>query len=59
MTSTKSRIGQVLFLSHGGGPLPLLGDPAHQDMVDCLQTIAPRLRRPAAIGVIRAHWEAD
>ena len=59
MTSTKSRNGQVLFLSHVGGPLPLLGDPAHQEMVDCLQTIATRLRRPTAIVVISAHGEAD
>jgi 4,5-DOPA dioxygenase extradiol len=50
---------QVLFLSHGGGPLPLLGDPAHGEMVACLQALAPQLRRPAAILVISAHWEAE
>ena len=48
---------QVLFLSHGGGPLPLLGDPAHHEMVQCLQRIAPQLRRPDAILVVSAHWE--
>lgn len=59
MTAIKSSQGQVLYLSHGGGPLLLLADPAHQEMVECLQTIAPRLHRPAAIVVISAHWEAD
>lgn len=48
---------QLLFLSHGGGPLPLLGDPGHQDMVNCLQTITARLKKPSAIVVVSAHWE--
>ncbi|TGD73296.1 dioxygenase [Mangrovimicrobium sediminis] len=49
---------QVLFLSHGGGPLPLLGDPGHAALVERLREIAPGLRRPSAILVISAHWEA-
>lgn len=49
----------VLFVSHGGGPLPLLGDPGHAEMVTCLQDIAGRLRTPAAILVISAHWEEN
>ncbi|MEJ2451221.1 MAG: class III extradiol ring-cleavage dioxygenase [Gammaproteobacteria bacterium] len=49
---------KVLFLSHGGGPLPLLGDPSHREMVSTLQQIAKELDRPAAILVISAHWEA-
>jgi hypothetical protein len=48
---------QVLFLSHGGGPLPLLGDPAHRSMVEYLKRIATQLRRPDAILVVSAHWE--
>ncbi|WP_138440086.1 DODA-type extradiol aromatic ring-opening family dioxygenase [Marinobacter alexandrii] len=47
----------VVFLSHGGGPLPLLGDPGHQDMVDQLTTLAATLPEPQAIVVISAHWE--
>jgi len=53
-----SEHGQVLFLSHGGGPLPLLGDAGHRQMVEALHTIAERLRPPSAILVISAHWEA-
>ena len=50
---------EVLFVSHGGGPLPLLGDAGHAEMVACLEEIAGRLRRPSAILVISAHWEED
>lgn len=48
----------ALFLSHGGGPLPLLGDPAHEELVACLKSIAANIERPAAIIVVSAHWEA-
>ncbi len=49
---------KALFLSHGGGPLPLLGDAGHREMVACLETIAARIPRPAALLVVSAHWEA-
>ena len=48
---------EVLFVSHGGGPLPLLGDPGHREMVDCLKKLSGTLRRPSAILVVSAHWE--
>ena len=47
----------ALFLSHGGGPLPLLGDPAHEEMVHSLESIAVEIGRPEAIIVVSAHWE--
>lgn len=47
----------VLFLSHGGGPMPLLGDEGHQQMISCLQQIAAKIIKPSAILVISAHWE--
>ena len=50
---------EVLFLSHGGGPLPLLGDPGHAEMRACLEHIASLIQRPSAILVISAHWEAS
>jgi 4,5-DOPA dioxygenase extradiol len=50
-------VAQVLFLSHGGGPMPLLGDKSHQEMIACLQKIAATIRKPSAIIVISAHWE--
>ena len=39
----------VLFVSHGGGPLPLLGDPGHREMVQCLTAMNGELRKPDAI----------
>lgn len=49
---------QVLFVSHGGGPMPLLGESGHQEMVELLQSIANKIPKPSAILVISAHWEA-
>ena len=49
----------VLFLSHGGGPLPLLGDPNHIEMVTLLQKIAAEIQRPSVILVVSAHWEEN
>jgi 4,5-DOPA dioxygenase extradiol len=48
---------KALFLSHGGGPLPLLGDPGHREMVSCLEHIASTIPKPDALVVVSAHWE--
>lgn len=48
---------RIIYLSHGGGPLPLLGDPAHGHMVRFTRELGATLRRPKAILVISAHWE--
>lgn len=48
---------QILYFSHGGGPLPVLGDASHQAMVDFMVQLPTRLARPDAIIVISAHWE--
>lgn len=50
---------RVLYISHGGGPLPLLGDPDHQEMVENLQVVAAQIPKPTAIVLISAHWEAS
>ncbi|WP_334078400.1 DODA-type extradiol aromatic ring-opening family dioxygenase [Microbulbifer sp. M83] len=55
--ATMTTGSNVLFVSHGGGPLPLLGDPAHRELVERLTEISGRLRKPSAILVISAHWE--
>ncbi len=47
----------VLYLPHGGGPLPLLGDPSHAPLSLFLEGIGKRLGDPAAILIISAHWE--
>ena len=48
---------QIVYFSHGGGPLPILGDPSHQAMVDFMLRLPSQLRKPDAILVISAHWE--
>ncbi|MDH5179204.1 MAG: dioxygenase [Gammaproteobacteria bacterium] len=48
----------IIYLSHGGGPLPLLGDPSHAEMVSMLQTLAAQLPKPESVILISAHWEA-
>lgn len=54
--------GAVIALSHGGGPLPLLGDPSHRHIVESLKTRVPEILRlntpnaPRAIVVVTAHW---
>ncbi|MEA1890573.1 MAG: class III extradiol ring-cleavage dioxygenase, partial [Pseudomonadota bacterium] len=53
------QLGSVLFIPHGGGPLPLLGHEGHLSMVRFLKDITQTLVRPAAILIISAHWEED
>jgi len=48
---------EIVYLSHGGGPLPILGDPSHQAMVEFMKELPGQLRKPEAILVISAHWE--
>lgn len=55
-------LAPVIALSHGGGPLPLLNDPDHADIIKSLKTRIPKLldlkgpRRPRAIVLVTAHW---
>ncbi|MFC3023482.1 DODA-type extradiol aromatic ring-opening family dioxygenase [Vibrio zhugei] len=49
----------IAYISHGGGPMPLMGDPAHQEMVTELKALAARFPKPDAILVVSAHWEED
>ena len=48
-----------MFLSHGGGPLPLLGDEGHLEMVKNLKYLTSKMNKPSAIIVISAHWEEE
>jgi aromatic ring-opening dioxygenase catalytic subunit (LigB family) len=50
---------QVVYFSHGGGPLPILGDAGHQAMINFMTKLPFRLARPEAILVVSAHWEEN
>lgn len=49
----------ALYLSHGGGPMPLLGDAGHKELNESLTEIAARMSKPSAIIVISAHREEE
>ena len=59
MTEKTHSLAPVIYLPHGGGPLPVLGDPGHEALVVFLQDIAIRLGKPSAIMIVSAHWECD
>jgi 4,5-DOPA dioxygenase extradiol len=48
---------QIVYFSHGGGPLPILGDAGHKAMVDFMTRLPLQLKKPDFILVISAHWE--
>ncbi len=59
MEKETTRLAPILYIPHGGGPLPLMGDPGHKDLIDFLRSIAKDLPRPDVILIISAHWEED
>lgn len=54
-----AQLAPVLFLPHGGGPLPLLGNAGHAQLTQFITALGQRLSKPAAILVISAHWEGQ
>ena len=50
---------RILYLSHGGGPMPLFDDGSHTQMVTALRHIAAKMPKPSAVIVISAHWETE
>jgi len=51
--------GRIVYFSHGGGPLPIMGDASHRAMVDFMARLPSQIPKPDAILVISAHWEED
>jgi 4,5-DOPA dioxygenase extradiol len=47
----------ALYIPHGGGPLPLLGDPGHVNLNRFLRDYPASIDKPDAIVVVSAHWE--
>ncbi|KAL7791855.1 Extradiol ring-cleavage dioxygenase, class III enzyme, subunit B [Trichoderma ceciliae] len=58
-------VAPVIALSHGGGPLPILGDPSHKDLIYSLKNRVPKIlklgtpQQPRAIVLVTAHWSTD
>ena len=38
-----NRTAQIVYFSHGGGPLPILGDPGHKAMVEFMKLLTMAL----------------
>ena len=55
----KKPLAPILYLPHGGGPIPLLGDPSHAGMVAFWKQMAECFPKPDTIVMISAHWEAE
>ncbi|WP_196158408.1 class III extradiol ring-cleavage dioxygenase [Reinekea sp. G2M2-21] len=49
----------VIFVPHGGGPLPLLGHEPHAGLTRFLSSASKQLIQPSAIIVVTAHWESS
>ncbi|MFO7885328.1 MAG: class III extradiol ring-cleavage dioxygenase [Desulfobacteraceae bacterium] len=47
----------VLYIPHGGGPLPLLNHKGHRDLIEFLKHVPEQIQTPEAVIVISAHWE--
>lgn len=47
----------TLFLTHGGGPMPLLGQQV--GIAKHIQQIAATVQRPKAILIVSGHWEVS
>ncbi|MBN4059879.1 dioxygenase [Gammaproteobacteria bacterium AH-315-E17] len=54
-----NKLSPVLYLPHGAGPLPLLGDPMHKNLIKFLKELPASLGQYSAILLISAHWEED
>ena len=52
-------MGEILFIPHGGGPLPLLDDPGYARLAEMLKTLGPCVAGCKAIIIVTAHWETD
>lgn len=52
-------MADIVYFSHGGGPLPILGDPGHAEMISFMKKLPGELEKPEAIIVVSAHWEEE
>jgi aromatic ring-opening dioxygenase catalytic subunit (LigB family) len=54
---SQTRKGNIIYFSHGGGPLPILGDPSHDKMIAFMKQLPEKINKPDAVIVVSAHWE--
>ena len=44
-----NKIGNIIYFSHGGGPLPILGDPSHEKMIAFMKQLPQKLKQPDTV----------
>jgi len=49
----------IIYLPHGGGPLPLFGEPNHKGLIQFMEKLADDIPTPKSILMISAHWEEE
>lgn len=49
----------IIYFSHGGGPLPVLNDPTHKAMNEFMLNLPESIDVPENIIVFSAHWEEE
>lgn len=54
----QSALMPVIYIPHGGGPMPLLGDADHKELIAYLSQIHNNIETPKVILMITAHWES-
>ncbi len=59
MENIITKLSPVLFIPHGGGPLPILGDIGHASLFHFLKNLPSQIDSPSAIVIISAHWEEN
>ena len=59
MIQSSTKFVPAIFISHGAGPFPLLGDPTHQPLVDLLHSARHTLDNSKGIIRFTAHWETN
>ncbi len=47
----------ALYLAHGGGPFPVLGEPGHAGLAKFMAKWPTTIPKPAALLIVSAHWE--
>ncbi|KAJ3272544.1 hypothetical protein HDV01_005496 [Terramyces sp. JEL0728] len=51
-------MAKSIFLPHGGGPMPVLGETSHTSLIHFLNGKAKEwIGKPSAIVLVTAHWE--
>ena len=53
----KADSSAAIFVTHGGGPMPIIYKQDHSEMYRQFQEIKKRYPNPKAIIIFSAHWE--